>query len=77
MSPSEFDDTFPEQFSLTSSFETQGLYMHGYSFVKSDKFSSSKASLSSVPLLSSPEALFINSDFDNFMMKLVLSSKFI
>ena len=75
---SESDDSFPGQFYFTDSFETQGSYMYGCSFVKSDKYSSSEISLSSIPLFSSSEALslFRVSDFDFFMVKPVLSSKF-
>ena len=36
-SSSESDDYFPEQFSFIASFETQGQYRYGCSFVKSDK----------------------------------------
>ena len=63
VSSSESDDSFPGQFSFTDSFETQVFYMYGCSFVKSDKYSSSEISLSSIPLFSSSEALFISSDF--------------
>ena len=75
--PSESDDSFPRQFSLTGTFETQGSYMYGYSFVKSDKYSSSQVPLSSFPLFPSSKARFIRSDFDIFHTKLVLSSKFV
>ena len=51
--------------------------MYGCSFVRSDKYSSSKVSLSLVPLFSSSKALFRSSDVDIFIMKLVLSSKFV
>ena len=40
VSYSKSDDTFPEQFSFTDSFETQVLYMYDCSFVKSEKYSS-------------------------------------
>ena len=69
-SSSESDDSFPYQFSFRDSFETQGLHMYDCSFLKSDKYSSSEVSLSSVPLFSSSRALFVSSDFDIFMMKL-------
>ena len=77
VSSSAADDFFPGQFYFTEFCETQGLYMYGCSFVKSDKYSSPEVSLSSVPLFSSSEALslFIGSDF--FIVKLILSSKFI
>ena len=72
---SEPDDSFP--FLFTDSFETQGLYMYGFSFVKWEKYSSSELSLSLVPLFSSSRALFTSSGPDIFMMKLVYSSKFV
>ena len=78
MLSSESDNLFPRQFSFTDSFETQGSYMYDCSFVKYGNYSSSEVSLSSVLLFSSSEeALFINSDFNIFMMKLFLSSKFV
>ena len=73
----ESDDSFPGQFSFTDSFETQGSYMFGGSFVKSDNYLLSEVSLSPVPLFSSSKALFISSDFDIFKIKLILSSKFV
>ena len=72
---SESHHYFPGQCSFTDTFETQGSNMYGCSFAKSEKYSSSEVSLSSVQLFSSSEALFINSDFDILVMKLVLSSK--
>ena len=57
-SSSKSDDSFPGQFSFMTSFETQGLFMHSCNFVKSDKYSWSEVSLSSVPLFSFSEALF-------------------
>ena len=77
MPSSESDDSFPGQFSFTDSFETQGSYMFGSSFVKSDNYLLSEVSLSSVPLFSSSKALFKSSDFDIFKIKLILSSKFV
>ena len=76
---SEPDDSFLEQFFLTDSFETQDLYMYDCRFAKSDKYSSSEVSLSSVSLFLSSEALllFIGPSFYIFMDKLLLSSKFI
>ena len=76
---SEPDDSFLEQFFLTDSFETQDLYMYDCRFAKSDKYSSSEVSPSSVSLFLSSEALllFIGPSFYIFMDKLVLSSKFI
>ena len=76
-SSSKSDDSFPGQFSFMTSFETQGLFMHSYNFVKSDKYSWSEVSLSSVPLFSFSEALFVNSGFGIFIMKFVLPSKFV
>ena len=76
---SEPDYSFPGQFYFTDFFETQGSYMYGCSFVKSGTYSSSEISLSSGPLFSSSEALslFRGSDFDIFLVKPVLSSKFV
>ena len=76
---SEPDDSFLEQFFLTDSFETQDLYMYDCRFAKSDKYSASEVSLSSVSLFLSSEALllFIGPSFYIFMDKLLLSSKFI
>ena len=57
------------------SFETKGLYTgYGCSFVKSGIFLSWEFPLSLAPWFSSSEALFIISDFDTFMMKLVFYS---
>ena len=58
---SKSDDSFPGQFCFTDSFETLDSYMHGYSFVKSAKYSLPEVSLSSVPLSLSFEGLFISS----------------
>ena len=68
---SEFDHSFSEQFFFTDSFETQGSYVYGCSFVKSDKYASSEVSLSSVSLFSSSEVLFTSSGLEIFIMKLV------
>ena len=57
----ESNDSFPGEFSFMDSFETQGLYMHSFSLVKSDKYSLSEFSLSSAPLFSSFEVLFMSS----------------
>ena len=76
VSSSESDDSFPYQFSFTDSFETQGLCMYGYHFVKSDKYSSSKVSLFSVLLFSSFEALFIVQTW-TFLSRNMLSSKLV
>ena len=67
VSSSESDDSFPGQFPFTDSFEAQGSYMYGCSFVKSDKYSLSEVSLLSVPLFSSSETLFISSDLATFL----------
>ena len=77
MSSSESDGSFPGQFSFTDSFETQGAYVYCCSFKKSHKYLSAEVSFSSVPLLSSSEALVRSSDFDNFVMKIGLYWKFV
>ena len=59
VSSSQFDDSFLGQFSFTDSFETQGLHMYGCSFVNTENYSSSEVLLSSVPLFSSFETLFM------------------
>ena len=51
--------------------------MYGSSFVKSEKYPSSEVSLYSVLLFSFSKVMFISQDFDIFMMKLDLSSKFV
>ena len=75
-SSSKFVDSFPGQFSFLD-FEKQGSYLYSCSLVKRDKYSPSEALLSPVPLFLSSEALFISSYFDIFIMKLVLSSRFV
>ena len=77
LSSSKSDDSFPWKLSFIESLETQSLYICSCSFEKSDKYSSFEVQLSSVPLISPSEALFISSDFDRFMLDLVLSSKFV
>ena len=77
LSSFESDDSFPGQLSFLESFETEGSYICNCNFAKLDKYSSSQVSLSSVPLFSYSKALFVSSDFDIFMLKLVLSSKFL
>ena len=77
MSSSESDGFFPGHFSFTDSFETQGAYVYCCSFKKSHKYLSAEVSFSSVPLLSSSEALVRSSDFDNFVMKIGLYWKFV
>ena len=72
---SESHHSFTAQCSFTDTFETQASNIYDCSFAKSEKYSSSEVLLSSVQLFSSSEALFINSDFDILVMKLVLSSK--
>ena len=72
---SESHHSLPGQCSFTDTFETQDSNMYVCSFAKSENYSSSEVSLSSVQLFLSSEALFINSEFDIFVMKLVLSSK--
>ena len=76
MSSSESDGFFPGH-SFTDSFETQGAYVYCCSFKKSHKYLSAEVSFSSVPLLSSSEALVRSSDFDNFVMKIGLYWKFV
>ena len=77
LSSSKSDDSFPWKLSFIKSLETQSSYICSCSFEKSDKYSSFEVQLSSVPLISPSEALFISSDFDRFMLDLVLSSKFV
>ena len=77
LSSSKSDDSFPWKLSFIESLETQSSYICSCSFEKSDKYSSFEVQLSSVSLFSPSEALFISSDFDSFMMYLVLSSKFV
>lgn len=74
---SESNDSFFGQFSFTDSLETQDLCMYGSSFVTSDKYSSSEVSLYSVLLFSFSKVMFRSQDFEIFMMKLDLSSKFV
>ena len=69
------DYSFPRHLFFRDSFKTPGLYMHGWYY--SDNYSSSEVSLYSFPLFPSSEVLFINSSFGMFLMKLVLSSKFV
>ena len=57
-------------------FWNTGLYMYGCSFLKSGKYSSSEVPLSSILFFSSSKILFVSSDFDIFLIKL-LSSKFV
>ena len=63
----ESDDSFPGEFSFMDCFKTQRLYLNDCSFVKSDSYSSSEVSHSSIPLFSSSEAQFISSDFDSLL----------
>ena len=66
VSSSESDYSFPLWFPFTCSFESWGSYMYCCSFAKSDKYLLLEVSLSSVPLFSSSEALFISSGFYTF-----------
>ena len=66
VSSSESDYSFPLWFPFTGSFESWGSYMYCCSFAKSDKYLLLEVSLSSVPLFSSSEALFISSGFYTF-----------
>ena len=77
LSSSKSDDSFPWKLSFIESLETQSSYICNCSFEKSDKYSSFEVQLSSVPLFSPSEALFISSDFGRFMLDLVLSSKLV
>ena len=74
---SESNDSSLGQLSFTGSLETQDLCMYGSSFAKSEKYPSSEVSLYSVLLFSFSKEMFISQDFDIFMMKLDLSSKFV